>query len=381
MAERTLLIIDESAVYGGHELMFMSILSGILPKLQCVYKVKFLINSRNQKLLHQLTEPDFSGVEVVPVDITKLPIKPITGVVVPIDFWRVKRVVREFAPSLVLNIQGTIEIGCTTLRACKKLKIPVLSYLPITKSSAYLGVFLGGLRDWICKRYYYSIPNKIITISDGNADELERLFGVSRDRLGVVYNFVESKPEAFMGEIPEFVDGKVHLALVGRISNVQKRQYDFMKAWLASLICHNYIVHIVGDDDSLESVRLKELCCDAVKDGLVVFHGWRSSDYVSAVMKKCKALLIPSRFEGVPLVMIEAIKLGCLVVAANVDGMKEFLPEELLFDDGDWVGVFEILSRLDEDNCNRLLAVATGRFSVFDKCKSQLDFLAFLKGR
>jgi glycosyltransferase involved in cell wall biosynthesis len=379
MAEPTLLIVDESAIYGGHELMFMSILRGVLPQLACIYSIKFLVNSRNEKLLRQLAEADFLGIEVVPISISKFPIKPISGLFMPTDFWRIKRVIRKLSPSLVLNIQGTIEIGCTTLRVCKSLKTPVFSYLPITKSSAQLGVFLGRLRDWVCRRCYYSIPNKIITISDGNADELNRLFGVSRNRLAVVYNFVESKSAAFKGEMPEFADGKVHLALVGRISNAQKRQYDFMQAWLASQICHNYVVHVVGDDDSLEAIRLRELCCEAVSDGLVVFHGWRSSDYVSAVIQRCRLLLIPSRFEGVPLVMIEAIKLKRLVVATNVDGMKEFLPRDLLFEMDDWEGMKSIIRKIEcQGEYGRLAKQSEKNFGCFNASKSQFEFFKLL---
>lgn len=378
---KRLLLIDESAIYGGHELMFMSILRGILSQLKCTYRIKFLVNSRNEKLIHQLAESDFSDIDVVPVRISRIPIKPITGFFIPTDYLRIKRVVQSFAPNLVLNIQGTIEIGCTTLRVCKNLKTPVLSYLPITKSSAQLGVFLGSLRDWVCKRYYYPIPNKIITISAGNADELKREFDVSHGRLAVVHNFVEPRSEAFMGELPEFAEGKVHVALVGRISNAQKRQYDFMQAWFASQIFHSYVVHIVGDDDSPEAVQLRELCRDAVKDGLVVFHGWRSSDYVSAVIQKCRLLLIPSRFEGVPLVMIESIQAGRLVIASDVDGMKEFLLDGLKFKCGDWDAMFALLDRLSVSECyDSLLKQMMKRLDKFTPDVNRVRFLCLLTG-
>lgn len=340
---KTLLIVDESPIYGGHEAMFMAFLKAMLFDLRRHYLVYFLVNDANKKLLDQLSCADYLGVEVLPVKLTRLPIKPISGFFLPIDFFRLKRLVAQLRPCRVLNIQGTIEIGSTSLRVCQSLGVEVFSYLPITKSSAAMGAFLGRARDFVCKRFYYKMPKKIITISKANLDELASIFGVQTSRIALVNNFVEQVVERQKVTVPPLANNKKHLAIIGRISNAQKRQFDFLSRWLRLPESLAYTVHVIGDANDKESRELHQLCKEARSDGRVYFHGWQPSAYVTEMIKRCDAVVLPSRFEGVPLVMIEAIQLGKPVIATRVDGMKAFLPDEWTFELNDWAECFRIL--------------------------------------
>jgi glycosyltransferase involved in cell wall biosynthesis len=379
MLKLNVILIDESPIYGGHESMFMSFLENILPQLLNVVSVNFVINSRNHKLIAQLKGVQFSNVIVHELTLSKLPIKPISQFLFQSDSTKIRSCFDKIRPALVLNIQGTIEIGCTTLRVCKSLDVPVISYLPITKSSAQLGVFLGGIRDYICKSLYYSIPKKIITISNTNSNELQNLFSVPLERISVVHNFVESPKVNIRMMLPEFALSKKHLTLVGRISNSQKQQFDFLSAWLASDLANDYVIHIVGDSDDNESNQLRTLCAEGVVKGGVVFHGWQSSEYVTQVIKQSDALLLPSRFEGVPLVMLEAIALGRIVLGSAVDGMKEFLPPEWTFEVGDWPSMFQTIKTLENFEKQDLLIKATQyHFGVFNKLTNTQKFLTTL---
>lgn len=59
-------------------------------------------------------------------------------------------------------------------------------------------------------------------------------------------------------------------------------------------------------------------------------HGWSQEPWDIAY--NTDLLLIPSRFEGVPLVMLEALSLGIPILASNRDGMQEYLTADSLFD-------------------------------------------------
>ena len=56
-------------------------------------------------------------------------------------------------------------------------------------------------------------------------------------------------------------------------------------------------------------------------------------------------LLIPSRYEGVPLVMLEALASGVPVVGSCCDGMKDLLPGDWLFESGSIADMSETFSR------------------------------------
>ncbi|WP_426358470.1 glycosyltransferase [Pseudocolwellia sp. HL-MZ19] len=378
MIKPNILLIDESPIYGGHETMFMAFIKAILPQLLKVANVDFVVNSRNKRLISQLKQSEFGSINVHKVTLSTLPIKPITQFLINNDKAKIRSIINNKKPKYVLNIQGTIEIGCTSLWVCKSLNIPVITYLPITKSSANLGVTLGRLRDIVCRKLYYSIPKKIITISRTNQDELQNLFFIPPERVTVIHNFVDIDDRNRIKNLPEFSSQKKHLALIGRISNVQKRQFDFLKKWLASKISHNYVIHVVGDSDDCESQDLKKLCSQAILNDNIIFHGWKSADYVSAVITQCDALLLPSRFEGVPLVMIEAISSGCKVIGSRVDGMKEFLPIEWTFDTDDWESMFNIIEKSEKELNSKLLEKVQESFKVFNKNTNTDKFLSTL---
>jgi len=62
-------------------------------------------------------------------------------------------------------------------------------------------------------------------------------------------------------------------------------------------------------------------------------------------------LLIPSKFEGVPLTMLEAMARELPVIASNVDGMAEILPQSWLFPYGDCAALVDTLRRVrNSDN-------------------------------
>ena len=68
-------------------------------------------------------------------------------------------------------------------------------------------------------------------------------------------------------------------------------------------------------------------------DDIVNFDGW--SKDMSQWYRNLDLIVIPSRFEGYPLVMIEAMYWGIPIVASKVDAMQEILPPQWLFPEGD----------------------------------------------
>jgi glycosyltransferase involved in cell wall biosynthesis len=122
------------------------------------------------------------------------------------------------------------------------------------------------------------------------------------------------------------------VALIGRVQFWQKRQ-DLAVEALALVREKNPHLKllIVGDGPDLDA--LKALVRSRNLQDAVVFAGW--TDGLSAVYSAVDALVIPSRYEGLPLVMLQALYFRCPVIASDVDGMADLLPAHWLFPSGD----------------------------------------------
>jgi glycosyltransferase involved in cell wall biosynthesis len=118
------------------------------------------------------------------------------------------------------------------------------------------------------------------------------------------------------------------VAVIGRVEFRQKNHDGFLRAvhqYFGSLQGIHFLV--VGEGPDLEAAQ--SLVSEYRLEGFVHFLPWVQD--LGMVFGAIDLLLIPSRFEGVPLVMLEAMAVRVPVAASAVDGMLDYLPEESLF--------------------------------------------------
>jgi glycosyltransferase involved in cell wall biosynthesis len=63
--------------------------------------------------------------------------------------------------------------------------------------------------------------------------------------------------------------------------------------------------------------------------------------------QECDVVLLPSRYEGVPLVMLEAMCAGRKLLAADADGVPDMLPRAWAFPRGDAHSLADLLVATD----------------------------------
>ena len=80
---------------------------------------------------------------------------------------------------------------------------------------------------------------------------------------------------------------------------------------------------VVGDGPLRKDMEEQTLTLGLTKD--IIFTGWKTNvaDYIGVMDIFC----IPSRWEALPLVLLEAMALGKPVVATNVGGIQEALED------------------------------------------------------
>jgi len=355
METKSVLFYSDAAEYGGHEAMTVEAVDYLCRRNGL--EVSFVYYEKNLRLSERLENiKDSTGnLRLIPIPFRSRSLQAVRTLFSRGQIRRIEALIRENEPELVIVAQGRIEAGSAGLLAAKRVGIRTISYIPMAHSVSVSGKLIAvKLRD-VLNRYFYQLPDKFITISI-SAREMLRARGAKAD-ISVVPNGIEriniqSSDRKGFRVTHGIMESEYAVAVIGRIEFRQKRQ-DFVLRAVAQ--CRRQLRDwkflFIGDGPDEENLR--KMVADYGLKELALVLPWssaRAQFYAGIDM-----LLIPSRFEGVPLVMLEAMSCGIRIVASNVDGMAEKLPKSWLFPYQDSQAMINALIRVRADNVSALL--------------------------
>jgi glycosyltransferase involved in cell wall biosynthesis len=145
------------------------------------------------------------------------------------------------------------------------------------------------------------------------------------DKLSVIPNGVDCErfAQAIPADLAEFgiPRGTRTILSVGRLH--PQKGHDLLISAVAPLLAERPNLHvlIVGEGPSRERLQsqIVELGCREQ----VHLAGWRSD--IPEIMKACTIFTLPSRWEGMPNVVLEAMAASLPVVATDVEGVHELI--------------------------------------------------------
>lgn len=343
----SILFYDDSPVFGGHEVMTLLGLQALLR----IHPgpVRFISSTDNSKLRENLASiaADHPHLALELVDYHSSRLEALRNLLKPARIRQLGARLKSLRPELVVAVQGNIEHSSLALLAARNSGIPSCSYIPVPHSNAEMGAKLGPLRDIFCS-YLFRIPDSFITITEEMAKLLLKR-GASAP-IHLVYNGVDTvrfqpgdRDEACRElDLPS---RKTLIGLVGRVEFRQKQQHLLVKA-IASNTRLASSCHLVFAGDGPDSDKLRELLRQSGVSGTVL--PWCDP---SLLYRALHAVVIPSRYEGLPLVMLEALSSGITVLGSDRDGMKDLLPAECRFAPNDVGSLSSILMRFVGDGC------------------------------
>ncbi len=335
MTKRRVLIYDDSAVFGGHEEMTLNALQRMV--VVGDYEVGFVYCRQNVSLESRLQGLALQSgcLQLLPFSYTS---RSLQFLRTPFAF-RASRSLRaimlSFMPDCVLVAQGEISLSSLAVWVARRERILAISYLPLAQSRRDRG---EGWFAWLKDLFllpYYKLPNAYITISSSMASML-RIRG-ARQPVRVVENGIDvqalqRKPKLEARTQLGLPSQTYLAALVGRVECKQKG-HDLLIRAVAEhrKEFQGWKFLIVGDGpDKATAIAMAK---DNNLGDLVEFLPWQND--LSQLYSAVDLVVIPSRFEGVPVVMLEAMCCGLPIVASDRDAMKEFLPADWLFADED----------------------------------------------
>ena len=172
--------------------------------------------------------------------------------------------------------------------------------------------------------------DRVIMLCDEMKDDAARMYPALAPKLARLYNALDIARIQELAKEPlsgfEHFESKPFLLSVGRLQESQKDFTTLIRAYAHCLREHGIeeplvIVGKGGYQDALETLAKEEGVGDRV-----VFTGFQSNPY--KWMARAKLFLFSSKYEGLPTVLIEALSLGCSIVAtACPTGVREILME------------------------------------------------------
>ncbi len=341
----SLLFYDDSPVFGGHEVMSLLGLEAVLTDFSG--PVHFIASSANSKLCEKVAtiaakHPQLT-LEQVGWHSSKL--EALRNRILPSRIGNLADRFRQLSPSLVVAIQGNIEHSSLGLHGARRVGIHCASYIPVPHSNAEMGARLGALRDLFCA-HLFKLPDAFITITDEMARLLKQQGAVAP--IDIVYNGVDTH-RFQSGDAKSACDElvlpfeKVRVGVIGRIEFRQKQQHLLVQAVAADPALASSC-HLVFAGDGPDISSLQDLIRQHQLSATVL--PWCDP---ARLYQALDALVIPSRYEGLPLVMLEALASGTAVLGSDRDGMKDLLPAEWRFQPNSPAALSAALSRFVEN--------------------------------
>jgi glycosyltransferase involved in cell wall biosynthesis len=175
-------------------------------------------------------------------------------------------------------------------------------------------------------RHFYPWADEIVAVSKGVADDLTLTTGLPREKIQVIYNPVVTPDMLKEAQTPLnhpwFASGEPPVILaVGRLT----KQKDFSTLIRAfSLVQQQYKARLMILGEGEERPLLNRLIQELGLENGVIMPGFVSNPY--AYMSRAAVFVLSSAWEGLGIVLIEALAVGTPVVSTNCQsGPSEIL--------------------------------------------------------
>lgn len=234
----------------------------------------------------------------------------------PLAVGRLARLMRDQQPQIVQNFLFHANVVGTL--AARRLHVP----------HVLLGMRVADprrSRAWIERRLARR-ASKVVCVSQSVADFC-RERGFPAEKLAVIPNGVDVERFASARPIDlttlGLPPGRKAIVFVGRL-HVQKDLHELIAATpdlFPKLPNHDLLV--VGDGSQRDA--LERLAGELGLASRVHFAGWRAD--VPEILAAADMLVLPSRWEGMPNVVLEAMAAGKPAVATAAEGVLELLGE------------------------------------------------------
>lgn len=235
------------------------------------------------------------------------------------SIWSVWRALRRASPDLTVSFLTRSNVA--SVIAGTLLGIPAVVSERVNTSS-HLGTGAGAIAARLLVKATYPKARRIIAVSQGVADDLRDSFGVRRDRVAVIANPIDLDAIRAQAEIGVAVSIDTPYAVtMGRLvpnKNFAMLIEAFARAGVAGKLL------ILGDGPERDALTRQIEALGLT--GRVVMPGFSANPFPT--LARADFYVSPSRAEGFPNSLLEAMSVGLPVISTNCpSGPSEVLAD------------------------------------------------------
>ena len=208
-------------------------------------------------------------------------------------------------PSLPRSKSATLLALCFT--RLNPVTIPIVHSVPMNRRRRFRSLY----------SILFPIADRIVAVSDGVADSVALKLGIPRERIFRIYNPVITPEIAELARaVPDHPwmsgDGPPIILAAGRLGRVK----DFPTLLRAfRQVSRNREVRLIILGEGSWRKRLENMTRKMDMETIVSLPGWVPNPY--AFMSRASLIVLSSKNEGLPTVLIEALACGCPCVSTN----------------------------------------------------------------
>ena len=233
----------------------------------------------------------------------------------PLFFFKLLKLPKE---SKIVHLHiGQAFIPEITCLACKIRGIPYVAQLHLEMApSGKVGLLLPLYKKIILRRVFKN-AKKVICLSQSHKSYVSKYYGIDINHIEVVPNGIN---ECYFVKSVKKKNKNLLLLFVGRLVK-QKNPVRLIEAFRL-IDNRNILLNVVGNGE--DKLIIKNLI-SKYKLNNVKILGKKTGKELLNYYKKSDIFILTSDYEGLPLVLLEAMASGCAIVASKIRGVEELV--------------------------------------------------------
>ncbi len=166
--------------------------------------------------------------------------------------------------------------------------------------------------------------DRIFCLSNYQKDQVKDIHGIDAEKITMVGAGFDGSQFVFNPEFDAKSNkGPVEIVYAGKLSRA--KGVPWLLRSIQKISRPDFRLHLAGSGSGAE----KDECLALAKamEDRVILHGSLSHEHLADLMKKAHLFVLPSFFEGLPLVIMEALASGCRILTTDLPGTREILKD------------------------------------------------------